>query len=307
MTNQDKVSKIITMHEKGYSSRQISEILYGRPTAKSSVNDILKRVRQSQHSQGPKILFYDVESAPILGSVWKLWDNNVGLNQIERDWHLLSYSAKWLHSDDVMYEDQSGVEDLEDDRDLLQGIWNLLDECDIAVGHNSKKFDSKKLNARFILNGMQPPSHYRQIDTLEIAKRHFAFTSNKLEYLTDNLCGNYKKKKHSKFPGFELWKECMAGNPEAWKEMEIYNKMDVLSLEELYHILAPWSNQIPNYNTYTLGNTCQCGSSNVVKNGFHYTNLGVYNRYKCEDCGKQTRGRTNLLSKEQRSHFTVNI
>ena len=133
----------------------------------------------------PKILIYDIETAPILGYVWGLWQNNVGLNQIESDWYALSWSAKWLGSpeDEVMYMDQRHAKNIEDDSKMLKDIWKLLDEADIVITQNGKKFDQKKLNARFIMHGMKPPNSYRHIDTLQIAKRVFGFTSNKLEYM----------------------------------------------------------------------------------------------------------------------------
>jgi hypothetical protein len=37
----------------------------------------------------PKVLIYDIETAPILGYVWRLWDQNIGLNMIEQDWHVI--------------------------------------------------------------------------------------------------------------------------------------------------------------------------------------------------------------------------
>lgn len=103
------------------------------------------------------MLTLDIETAPIIGKVWSLWQNNVGLNQIVNDWYVLSWSAKWLHEDHVMYEDKRHSWNDEDDSVLLKGIWELLDEADIIVTQNGKKFDAKKLNARFIINGMSPP------------------------------------------------------------------------------------------------------------------------------------------------------
>jgi uncharacterized protein YprB with RNaseH-like and TPR domain len=251
----------------------------------------------------PKVLVFDIETAPILGYVWRLWDQNVGLNQIHSDWYVLSWSAKWLGTpeDEVMYEDQRNAKVIEDDSKILATIWNLLDEADIVITQNGKKFDVKKLNARFILNGFQPPTPYRHIDTLVLARRHFGFTSNKLEYMTDKLCTKYKKLKHAKFSGFELWKECLAGNLEAWDEMEVYNRYDVLSLEELYNKLIPWDNSI-DFNAYhdSLETECSCGNTEYVKAGFHTTNLGRYQMYKCTSCGKVHRDGVNLLSKEKR-------
>src|SRR6185369_16124997 len=148
--------------------------------------------------QGPKVLIFDIETAPILGHVWSLWENNVALNQIVSDWHVLSWSAKWLDDppNKIMYQDQRNARDVQDDKALLRGIWNLLDQADVVITQNGKSFDQKKLNARFILNKMQPPSSYKHIDTKVIAGKHFAFTNNKLEYMTDKLCTNYKKLKH---------------------------------------------------------------------------------------------------------------
>jgi len=257
---------------------------------------------------GPKVLVYDIETAPILGYVWGLWENNVALNQINSDWHILSWSAKWLDApaDQIMYMDQRGKKNIEDDTDLLKGIWDLLDQADIVITQNGKAFDQKKLNARFILNGMQPPSSYKHIDTKIIASKHFAFTSNKLEYMTDKLCTKYKKLKHAKFSGFEMWKECLNDNIEAWKEMELYNKHDVLALEELYHKLIPWETSI-NFNVYhdSEEHVCKCGSTEFHKNGFYYTSVGKYQKHKCKHCGSETRDRENLFTKEKKKSLQM--
>ncbi len=264
--------------------------------------------RYAPPSQGPKVLVFDIETAPIIAHVWSLWENNVALNQVEADWHCLSWSAKWKDAPDteVMYMDQRSVAKVEDDTLLLEGIWELLDEADVVITQNGKSFDQKKLNARFIIQDIKkghPPSSFKHEDTKIIAQRHFAFTSNKLEYMTDKLCTKYKKLKHKKFPGHEMWTECLKGNQEAWKEMEEYNKHDVLALEELYNILAPWQgNSGVNFNLYhdDLDNVCKCGSKEFIKNGFYYTATAKYQKHKCKGCGAETRDRENLLSKEKR-------
>jgi len=250
-----------------------------------------------------KVLVFDIETAPILGYVWSIWEQNVALNQIKSDWYVLSWSAKWLGDppNKVMYMDQRNAKNIEDDREILKGIWKLLDSCDVVITQNGRSFDQKKLNARFILNGMKPPSSYKHIDTKRIASKHFAFTSNKLEYMTDKLCTKYKKQKHKKFSGFELWKECLAGNRAAWEEMRIYNQYDVLSLEELYYKLIPWDNTV-NFNLYHEGeeNECSCGSKKLVKNGFYYTSTGKFQRYLCNSCGSETHDPKNLLTKKKK-------
>lgn len=265
------------------------------------------KVRAVEEVKKPRILLLDVETKPLTSFVWGLWENNVALNQIKEDWSILSWSAKWLGEDEVFYEDNRHSDNLEDDKELLRGIWKLIDEADILVGHNIKSFDEKRLNARFIQNGFKPPSSYRQEDTMLIAKARFGFTSNKLEYLTGKLCGK-KKLDHGKFPGFKMWSECMKGNIEAWDEMESYNRMDVESLEELYLTLKPWDKKGHNPNVFDESQTisCTCGSIEFSKNGFSYTNTGKFQRYTCKKCGFETKSKENLLTKEKRKGLTKN-
>ncbi len=263
---------------------------------------------KKRKKEGPKILLFDIETAPVLGYVWQLFDQNVGLNQIKADWYILSVAAKWLgdpHSK-TMYSDQSKAKNIEDDKKLLQWIWDLLDEADIVITQNGKRFDQKKLNARFVLQGLQPPSSFKHIDTFQIAKKHFGFTSNKLEYMSDKLSTKYKKLTERKFPGFELWRQCLLGNKQAWKEMAKYNKRDIHALEEVYHKIVPWDDHI-NFSVYYSGeeHVCKCGSTDFKKQGWHYTATGKYQRYRCTECGAETRDRTNEFSQEKRASLRM--
>ena len=255
---------------------------------KNYIEHVDKKIRK------PKILLIDIETSPLVVYTWTLWDQRVGLNQVIEDWSILSFAAKWLEDDDIkiMYHDTTDMKDLKDDSKLLKKLHKLLDEADIVVGQNSKAFDTKKINARLALAGFNPPSPYRQYDTKIIAKKHFKFTSNKLEYMTDKLCNKYKKLDHGKFSGFSLWKEYLAGNKEAFKEMKEYNKYDVLSLQELFLKLLPWDDSI-NFNPYNdcEYDVCTCGSIDFKKKGFHYTNTQRYQRYECKNCGKSIRSR----------------
>lgn len=258
---------------------------------------------------GPKVLILDIETAPVLAHVWGLFDQSVGLEMIKSDWHVLSWSAKWLGApaNEVMYRDQRDASNVEDDKEMLQVIWELLDECDVVLTQNGISFDIKKLNARFILNGMKPPSSFKHIDTLRIAKFKFGFTSNKLAYMTEALCKKYKKLAHKKFPGFQLWKECLAGNTEAWDEMKEYNCHDVLALEELYvDHLAAWDTTL-NFSAYSDDYVfrCNCGNDEFVEKGFNITKKSKFQKYICTNCGKEHRDSKNLFSKERRAELKV--
>ena len=309
------VEKVYIDNHPEKSSRVLAMELRGSKSWKSTINDYRKRSQndykpfsKKKYNGGPKILVIDIETAPVLGYVWGLWNNNVALNQIEKDWYILSYSYKWLGDDTVYYRDQRDVIDIEDDRSLLKDLWNVMSSADIIMAHNGRRFDNKKIRARMVLNGMTPPSSYRVIDTLEIAKQEFAFTSNKLEYLTDRLCVKNQKLKHKNYPGFELWTACMKRDIKAFDEMKEYNIADVLALEELFYILAPWSHRLPSLDVYHLDgkNHCYCGSTEFEHIGYHYTNVSIFNKYKCNNCGSEKRDRTNIINKSDRKTIMVN-
>lgn len=236
----------------------------------------------------PRVLVVDIETAPILAYTWGIWDQNVGLNQIKSDWYILSYAAKWLDSKTTIQDDQRKAKRIDDDKKLMKGLWKLLDEADIVITQNGKSFDIKKINARFIANNMKPTSSFKQIDTKLLAKKHFGFTSNSLEYMSDKLCTKYKKLKHKKFPGMELWTECLKGNKKAWKCMAEYNIHDVLATEELYKKLIPWDNSV-NFNAYSEEAVCSCGSTRFSRNGYAYMSTGRYQRFICKKCGSEFR------------------
>lgn len=254
----------------------------------------------------PRILIYDIETAPILAHVWGLFDQQIGLGQVKTDRHMLSWAAKWYGepASKVMYQDQSKAKRIEDDKALVKALGELLDEADIVITQNGKKFDNKIVNARLAIHGLPPPSPAKQIDTLALAKKHFAFTSNKLEYMSDKLNTKYKKLKHAKFSGFSLWNECLKGNKAAWAEMKKYNIHDVLATEELYEKLAPWGTGV-DFNVYSesLVNKCNCGGTKFKHNGHQYSAAGKFRRFKCLKCGAnhQERGQANnLLSDDKR-------
>ena len=252
----------------------------------------------------PKILLIDIETKPLISYTWGIFDQNVGLNQIAEDWSIISYSAKWLGGEEIFYKDLRHKKDLTDDKELLEEIWILFNEADIVLGQNSKAFDVKKIQARMAIHKMRPPSQFKQIDTKILAKRHFAFTSNKLEYLAQKLCKT-RKLTNRKFQGFELWRECIAGNLAAWEEMREYNCIDVLALEELYLALAPWGVGI-DFNIYRTesGFKCNCGSDSFTKSpDFHYAPTGVFEKWSCDSCGAwcHSKGKdNNLISNRKR-------
>lgn len=290
-----------------HSWTEISQILKTGFDFKRSPNAIRKayyRYTQDKkvlEKREPKILLFDIETLPMEVYTWSIWQDSIPLNMVKEDWSVLGWCAKWYGEDEVFYADVKGQKNLRDDKKILEKMHKLLDEADIVVGHNSDSFDVKKLNARFILNGMKPPSSFKKMDTKKMAKKYFGFTSNKLEYLTDKLCKRYKKLKHTNFPGFSMWKECLNRNKEAFKELKEYNVYDVLSLEELFSLMLPWESASLFHVYGPQDQTkCTCGNTKFKKAGFHYTPTGKYQKHKCTKCGSEYRDRDNLIDKYDR-------
>lgn len=168
---------------------------------------------------GPRTLVIDIETSPIEGYFWQLFDQNIAPNQITADWSILSYSAKWLDSTKMMYADTGGrgKSKVRDDKRLTREIVELLEESDIVVGQNHKRFDLKKIHARMLLHDIPPYSPIRVVDTKIEVGRRFGVTSKRLEWLS-KIYTKTKKGKHREFPGFEMWEACLADNPRAWRK-----------------------------------------------------------------------------------------
>lgn len=243
----------------------------------------------------PRTLFIDIETAPTLGYFWGLWKENIGINQIKKHSHLLSFGAKWLGEKKLIYQDQSKCKDIENDKNLVLAIRDLLDEAEIVVVQNGDAFDIPTIKTRMLAHGITPFSPFRSVDTLLVAKREFRFTSNKLEYMAEALGCKVKKGKHKEFPGFDLWKECMTGNNRAWAEMKLYNLDDVIVLEEVYMKMRPWMTNHPNMGIYVEGEkpVCPNCSGKVQHRGTKYTATGIFKQYHCLECGKYSRSRIN--------------
>jgi hypothetical protein len=240
-----EITFVLKQHKKGLSRKQIAKEFnskYDSDRSQDSIKHCIDTHGSSIEKDIKKVLIIDIETRSLVVKTWGLFDQNIGLNQVVEDGGILSWSAKWIGSDTVLYKDVKG--DKSKEKELLAPLWKLMDDADIVIGQNSNSFDIKKLNAKFLEYNLGSPSEYKKIDTLRMARKHYGFLSNKLEYLSKKLC-TIKKLTHSKFPGFSLWDQCEKGNKEAWKEMKIYNMADVSATEELFLKLSEFDKTIP--------------------------------------------------------------
>jgi predicted RNA-binding Zn-ribbon protein involved in translation (DUF1610 family) len=239
-----------------------------------------------------RLLLLDIETAPNVAHVWGLWQQNIGLNQLLASGYVMCWAAKWYGEEEVFFESihrPGGGRRLKSPRAMLRTVHKLLDECDAVITYNGKSFDIPTLQKEFLIHGMAPPAPFKHIDLCQVAKSAFRFPSNKLAHIAKELDGAEKKSNR----GHELWVGCMNNDQECWKEMEEYNRGDVVALEDVYNRMRPWVRVHPNAGVYDEANrpVCPaCGSSNLQRRGTAVTSMKKYRRYQCKDCGTWMRG-----------------
>ena len=245
-----------------------------------------------------KILLLDIETSPNTGYFWGLFDQNISASQIELSSCILCWSAQWLGTKEIIY---SSIQNKTAKR-MLGQIHKLLDEADVVVTYNGKKFDLPTLNREFVKHGFTPPAPYKQVDLYQVCKYAFRFESNKMEYITQALKIGAKVRHE----GFTLWTSCMRGDKAAWRRMERYNKGDVRLLEQLYKRLLPWITKHPSHGAHEDAPVCpKCGSDRMNRRGFGVTQVMKYVKYQCQNCGGWARGNKSVT--DRKGERIVNI
>ena len=302
---------------KGFSGRQIANKI---GMGKSQVNDYLKLIKGNPEllqspitpENKPKILLFDIETSMIQAYVWGLWSQDVSISSIIKDWYVICWSARWLGSQDIIHDsihlhgDVIPYSDYEEV--IVNSLWHLLDEADVVVAFNGKKFDKKKMNAKFLEYGLLEPSPYKIIDPMLIVKGNFALTSNKMDFVVRYVEDNKEGKAST---NIGLWHKCMANDVESLDYMLEYCDQDIEVLEKVYLAVRHWDKNNPNLALLYDDNKPRCngcGSTDLhpIENKSFNTTLSSFSVLRCGGCGKVLRDRTNTLSKEKRQSLLMN-
>lgn len=226
-----------------------------------------------------KILTMDIETSPHLGFFFGLFNQNFSLQQIEEFTKVICFAAKWYGEDEVLF-----FSDFHNGHaNSMRAAYDLFDEADVLVTYNGDGFDIKHMKREFLLQGFTPFSPIQSVDLYKVNKSQFRFGSTKLDHLSQQL-GIGQKVKHA---GFQLWIDCLNGDIDAWDKMREYNMEDVRLTEVAFDKVKSWIPNLPHEGLYLdKPFSCRCGSENLQKRGFHYTTLGKYQRYRCNDCDR---------------------
>lgn len=238
-------------------------------------------------SNKARILAWDIETSPLICYTWQTYQTDV--IEVIEDFQILTVAWQWVGEKKVHVigqDDFKGYKPgVNDDTNIVKKIHELLCEADAEIAHRGDAFDVKKAQARMMIRGLEPPTPFRQIDTLKIAKRVGGFTSNRLKNLAKDL--NVAQKGDP--GGFETWKGCLAGDKKAWKKMKQYNKQDIPPLVDLYLKFRAWDKQAIPMNVLNGDyDSCpKCGENKGFVKNYKYRHNKTGNMYqylKCRSC-----------------------
>lgn len=180
-----------------------------------------------------KRLIWDIETSPNVVLSWRTgYKINIDHDNIVRERAIICICYKW--------EGQKKTHHLEwdngCDKQMIRDFMEVASHADELVAHNGDRFDIKWVNTRVIAHGLDPIPLWKTVDTLKIAKKHFNFNSNRLDYLAKLLLGEGKI--HTEFG---MWKAITLDNcQKSMRKMVKYAKKDVELLERVWRELSPY-------------------------------------------------------------------
>lgn len=194
---------------------------------------------------------------------------------------LMCFAYKWLGDPKthfVSINDAGGAEA------MVEHLWNILDDADIAITHNGNRFDNKMANRFFVKAKLGPVAPFKSIDTCQVARSTFKFQSNSLNDIAEFF--GLKGKESINYSDLE---DDFMNNPSQRVErlMKKYNVRDVVLLEEIYLIMRPFIKNHPNLGDIEqVDGVCpKCSSSNLLTYGTAPRRNGRVQTYRCNDCG----------------------
>lgn len=253
----------------------------------------MTKLYDDELGRGARILLWDCETMPNIAAVWGKYEQNV--LWYEQESYMFCFAYKWLggRTRVLSLPDFKGYKTApRDDKALTEALYGLFEAADIIIAHNGDSFDQKVANGRFLVHGLTPPTPYKQIDTLKVARRNFKLNSNKLDDL-GRVLGVGRKEQTG---GIDLWQDVYHHDQRAIKKMLSYNKQDVELLERVYLKLRPW---VLNHPSISLieGQTdaCpKCGKGPMVRCGLYFTRVAKVINFRCNNCGGYSKQRTSI-------------
>lgn len=245
-----------------------------------------------------KILLFDIEASMAKVYAYDLFRPFISHKDIIEPARMIAFSAKWYGKKGTKFYSEYH----HSRREMLDAMHAFLDEADVVVGYNSKRYDTPYVTGELLAEGYTPPSPYKQVDLYQVVKKNSRFLSKKLDYVSERLLDDHKHE----YSMAEMWR--IVDNPNTdeetrkreWNKMKRYAVKDTNLLEPLMDKLLPWIN-LPHPRT-EIENACRnCGSEDLERRGYALTLNGKYPRQKCRSCGTWQRGTTRIPVGDTRS------
>lgn len=230
-----------------------------------------------------KRLFFDLETSPNICFTWRTGNKvRVLPESIIQERAIICCCYKWENEKKI----NSITWNNGDDKNILKEFTEVVNNADEVVGHNIDRFDLRWLNTRSLYHDLPVVPQCKTVDTLKIARRHFLFNSNRLDYLGKLLLGEGKIK-----TDFDLWKQIVLGNNESsLLQMVKYCKKDVDLLQRVwdklrsYELSATHVGSLEGKDRWTCA---YCGSEEVHLSKTRATPKGIKQRQMvCGTCGR---------------------
>jgi hypothetical protein len=307
------VEQVVRMTGAGMSSRYVAEQL---GIGKSTVNDIWNRWIANpkpfynpdevafKQKEGPKILVFDTETAAATALTFGRFKVNLSQDNIlDNGGWILCACWRWLGSNVTESIHLTPEEVLnKDDSRIVAKLFELYEQADAVLAHNSQGFDHKVVQTRAIYNGFSPLPQVKVLDTLQLVKKYLKLPSNRLDAIGE-FFGLGRKVSTG---GIRLWREVQEGDEEAMEKMVEYCLQDVDLLYEVYLRTRQLGRAGSDFNAALYFDDdlvrCRvCGSSDVEVTGRTIeTSLNVFDEVRCNECGAVHRHRESTTSKQKR-------
>ena len=257
--------------------------------------EVKEKPKLGEVKKEPRCLFWDLESSLLEGYFFRIWQENIPMRRIKKQAHLLS--ASFAFNDEQVQGFRLTPEQVRtgDDFDVVCKVVEAVNNCDLMVTFNGKRFDVKLLNTRALFWGLPPVKAPKHIDLFEQSKRVFKFPSNSMQ----NVSMYLGEKGKLETGGSNLWERCAEWEnyeecEKALIEMVTYGNQDIEATRDLYKRFQGWMKGVPNLgvitNEVTENKTLRCihcGSDDVFPlEQKAYTSVSSFDLYRCgnESC-----------------------
>lgn len=197
------------------------------------------------------ILYFDLEvsKSMMFNYGLRVPSGYINPEDLYRDFYIICWSASYVGKSTVWSECVTSKEAQKwNDKRILVRLHELMESADILAGHNIDKFDLRKVNARFLLNGMEPITHKKTLDTLKIARSKFSFESNRLDYISQKLGLRPK----DDIRNSDWLKIVTSGDEKTLKKVNKYCRGDVTSGKGVLEKLMKFSGKRVDYGAIAL-------------------------------------------------------